>query len=123
MARTRYLPVCLIFLALAAFLKHTHHRSAVERVAPARADDVKTVIAAAQNSPTAAFVRALPFHARLLLAALLAKAPTRSAGTWLEKRVARHGRSSQPRVAAARALLFEEVPPHRASMTMSDVLC
>ena len=49
----------------------------MKRVAPSRADEVKTVIAAAQNSPTAAFVRALPFHARLLLAA---EASTRSAG-------------------------------------------
>ena len=40
-----------------------------ERVA--RTDDVKDVIRELQNSPTAAFLRALSLHERILLAALL----------------------------------------------------
>ncbi|GJE89741.1 P-loop containing nucleoside triphosphate hydrolase protein [Phanerochaete sordida] len=50
-------------------------RRAVELVQPAaraaRTDDVKAVIREMQNSPTAAYVRELAFHERLLLAAVL----------------------------------------------------
>ena len=50
-------------------------RRAVELVEPdkrtARTDDVKQVIKDMQNSPTAAYVRELSFHERLMLAALL----------------------------------------------------
>ena len=38
---------------------------------PARTDDVKAVIKDMQNSPTAAFLRELGFHERLVLAALV----------------------------------------------------
>lgn len=50
-------------------------RRAVELVEPrartARTDDVKEVIKSMQNSPTAAYLRELSFHERLMLAALL----------------------------------------------------
>lgn len=50
-------------------------RRAVELVQPrtkmARTDDVKEVIKSMQNSPTAAYLRELSFHERLMLAALL----------------------------------------------------
>lgn len=50
-------------------------RRAVELVEPdkrtARTDDVKRVIKDMQNSPTAAYLRELSFHERLMLAALL----------------------------------------------------
>ena len=50
-------------------------RRAVELVQPrsktARTDDVKEVIKSMQNSPTAAYLRELGFHERLMLAALL----------------------------------------------------
>lgn len=50
-------------------------RRAVELVHPqsrtARTDDVKKVIVDMQNSPTAAYLRDLSFHERLMLAALL----------------------------------------------------
>ena len=51
------------------------NRRTVELVQPlwraARTDDVKDVIRDLQNSPTAAFLRALALHERILLAALL----------------------------------------------------
>ena len=52
-----------------------NNRRTVELVQPlrraARTDDVKDVIRDLQNSPTAAFLRALALHERILLAALL----------------------------------------------------
>lgn len=52
-----------------------NRRRAVELVHPlsrtARTDDVKKVILDMQNSPTAAYLRDLSFHERLMLAALL----------------------------------------------------
>jgi origin recognition complex subunit 1 len=55
--------------------EETNGRRTVEVVQPsrrvARTDDVKDVIRNLQNSPTAAFLRSLALHERILLAALL----------------------------------------------------